>query len=572
MDKNWGQKLQVKIQNIAALLDLLSNPRIAEDKRRVFRIQKVLASYYKEIGDNYYAIEAISVMWELYKADSSHCTSKEMIVMLSELAMLYQQTDDAMRAEEYANLAIKLAGRQSSQIWLKYPYEVLGELCLSSKDYHRAKWYFEACIRYAHQENDSATLAKCTCHLMRTNIHLGTTNSLLSDAERGLSYGEYKGACKLVKSCILLNLAFYYYGKNQLDLSLDKINQATGLMENTHAVDALKVLSEFLDLKIEILKRQGNYKLAVIAYQMQLQVKDRVHNILKNEARLNYSLRYYINQTKTKLVLTEERLHKFEKQTKKKNVLIGAFCTVLVVLMYFVMSQLALLKKVRKYNALLIRKNQVINTQRNQINLQREQLQDHVNKLEFENLISKYEIVKSQIDPHFLFNTFNLLKISITKSSKNAVSLVQHISEFYRSTLRTSDHVLSSLEDELQMIRSYVVIQSIRYNDCFLINTRVDNSLMKHKIPTRSLQLVIENIFKHNELSRARPILINIYHQDRHLVVENTIRAKLKLDTISGYGQKNITKRYNLLGNTEPVFSETESFYVVKLPLIKDEY
>lgn len=571
-DKHWSTRFDARIQNIASLLDLLADPRLSSDKKRVFRIQQLLLAHYREIGDNYYAIEAITEMWNLYQMDTSLCSPEAMIMNLSELAMLHHYTENTNTAKYYATIILKLASARPSKVWFKYPYAVLGELSLDGKDYQRAKWYFKQCMGYARLQNDSPTLARCICSLMRADIYLGTTNNLLNDAEIGIGYGQHKNACKLLKSVISLNLSYYYLSIHAYKKALNKNNEAIRLLQNINSTDALKLKSELLDLKIQILKGQGNYSDMAEALQHQLQTKESIYHQFKNEIRLNHLLRYHINQTKKRLVQTEEKLHRFESSTKKKNVLIGSFCTVLIVLICLVISQLSLLKKVRKYNALLIRKNQVINTQRNQINLQREQLQDHVNRLEFENLITKYEIVKSQIDPHFLFNTFNLLKISITKSSKNAVSLVQHISEFYRSTLRTSDYVLSSLEDELQMIRSYVVIQSIRHHDCFLINTRIDSALLKHKIPTRSLQLVIENIFKHNELSKTKPILINIYHQDKHLVIENTIRAKLKMNTSSGYGQKNITKRYNLLSNAEPVFSETGSFYIVKLPLIKDEY
>ena len=160
---------------------------------------------------------------------------------------------------------------------------------------------------------------------------------------------------------------------------------------------------------------------------------------------------------------------------------------------------------------------------------------------------AKFESLKNQLDPHFLFNSLNVLTSLIDENPKQAEKFTTKLSKVYRYVLEHKDKDLIPLEDELRFAKSYMELLKMRFEDgvSFAIPETVSNPELK--IVPLSLQLLLENSVKHNVITSANPLEIKIYESDGFLVVENNINIKKSIEKSTKVGLKNINQRYSLI-------------------------
>jgi len=179
--------------------------------------------------------------------------------------------------------------------------------------------------------------------------------------------------------------------------------------------------------------------------------------------------------------------------------------------------------------------------------------------------------LKSQLNPHFLFNSLNVLSSLIKKDSDKAQNFVDEFSSVYRYTLDVIEKPVVELKEELDFAKSYLFLQKIRFDNAVDLEIKVDASKLNYFVPPLAVQTLLENAFKHNRASVDNPLNIRIYDEDNLLVIVNNLQPKIKGPDSKGVGLNNLNKRYELLGEEHPHFSVTEKEYVAKIPLIKPE-
>ncbi len=189
-------------------------------------------------------------------------------------------------------------------------------------------------------------------------------------------------------------------------------------------------------------------------------------------------------------------------------------------------------------------------------------------KLKREQLALQYETLKSQVNPHFLFNNLNSLTSLISTNPDKAIDFVKKLSEVYRYVLDQKDHELVALETELKFLESYVFLQRIRFETN--LNIQIDVNPGKFKVIPLSVQMLVENAIKHNEISDKNPLSIRIFStDDDYLVVENQLQKKPGSEG-SGSGIQNIKDRYEFFTSKKVIISETTEKFIVSIPLLKD--
>lgn len=187
-------------------------------------------------------------------------------------------------------------------------------------------------------------------------------------------------------------------------------------------------------------------------------------------------------------------------------------------------------------------------------------------KLAQEKLLFQYETLKSQVNPHFLFNSLNTLSSLVQTNPSLSEEFIRKLSNIYRYILENQEKDLVSLADEVQFVRDYFSLQKIRDEEKIELKVELaetENLL----IPPVSLQLLIENALKHNAATRKNPLVITIHNEgmDR-LVVRNTLQPKLQLSHSSKTGLKNLNERYRLILKREIEIIQTETEFIVKIP------
>lgn len=195
-------------------------------------------------------------------------------------------------------------------------------------------------------------------------------------------------------------------------------------------------------------------------------------------------------------------------------------------------------------------------------------LQQEAAKLQIENTQAKYTALQSQLNPHFLFNSLNTLIAEITYNPDNAVCFTRHLSRVYRYVLQCQDKNLVSLGEEVEFMYSYLFLHKVRLGDCIHCDCRIPAEHLECQLPPLTLQLLVENVIKHNSISPGKPMTIRIETEKEYLKVSNPVSPKKKAGTPSGIGLKNLSNRCRLMSDREIVIRKETDEFMVKVPLI----
>lgn len=189
--------------------------------------------------------------------------------------------------------------------------------------------------------------------------------------------------------------------------------------------------------------------------------------------------------------------------------------------------------------------------------------------LRSENLLTRFEALKSQLDPHFLFNSLNTLQSLITIDTEKAEHYLQQLSSVLRYTLQNKEVI--SLEEELKCVYAYCEMMQIRYGENLKFEFNIDAKYNNFSVLPLSLQSLIENSVKHNVISSKQPLVVTVATGDNSISVSNPIQAKATPEESNGIGLANLTERYRLKWNKTVEITDNGSTFCVKLPLVQND-
>lgn len=180
----------------------------------------------------------------------------------------------------------------------------------------------------------------------------------------------------------------------------------------------------------------------------------------------------------------------------------------------------------------------------------------------------QYQQLKSQINPHFLFNSLNVLVSLINKDGKRATDYTKKLSEVYRYVLTHDLEDTVLVGDELEFISNYIEILQIRFGDGLKFVSEIKESDTHRLIPPMSLQVLIENIVKHNAVTLSNPLTIHLSSDNECLIVSNNIIPRFKVEESMGIGLENLKEKYHIISGKTVVVEQNEKEFTVKLPLL----
>lgn len=181
---------------------------------------------------------------------------------------------------------------------------------------------------------------------------------------------------------------------------------------------------------------------------------------------------------------------------------------------------------------------------------------------------AKFESLKNQIDPHFLFNSLNVLSSLIEENPESAQRFTTSLSKVYRYVLEQKDKELVSVQEELQFAKTYMNLLKMRFENSIFYE--VDDTTLnpEAKVVPLSLQLLLENTIKHNVVSQQKPLYIRIFEESGYLAVQNGYQKKEVLQDRKGVGLQNIVNRYAIISSRKVIVAQTEEYFTVKLPIL----
>lgn len=188
-------------------------------------------------------------------------------------------------------------------------------------------------------------------------------------------------------------------------------------------------------------------------------------------------------------------------------------------------------------------------------------------KLRSESVASRYQSLKNQLNPHFLFNSLNALTNLVYENQDQAARFIRKLSDVYRYTLDVHQQEVVPLKEELKFLESYVFLQKIRHEEGVNVDIRLGDC-PGCAVPPMAIQLLVENAIKHNEISDDNPLHIRIVKEADYLVVTNNLQRKTIREHVNGMGLTNIRARYALLSNRPVTVEETATEFRVQVPLL----
>jgi sensor histidine kinase YesM len=181
---------------------------------------------------------------------------------------------------------------------------------------------------------------------------------------------------------------------------------------------------------------------------------------------------------------------------------------------------------------------------------------------------AQFESLKNQIDPHFLFNSLNVLSSLIEENPENAQKFTTSLSKVYRYVLEQKNKELVSVAEELQFAKTYMNLLKMRFENSITFEIPEHSENEDAKVVPLSLQLILENSIKHNVVSATKPLHIKIYVANNELIITNNLQKKEVLQDRKGVGLQNIVNRYAILTNRKVKIQESNDLFSVQLPIL----
>ena len=184
---------------------------------------------------------------------------------------------------------------------------------------------------------------------------------------------------------------------------------------------------------------------------------------------------------------------------------------------------------------------------------------------------AQFESLKNQLDPHFLFNSLNVLDSLIEENPVQAQRFTNSMSKIYRYVLEQKDKELVSVEEEIDFAKTYCELLKTRFEDAVTFDFNISEEDKKGFVVPLSLQLLLENSIKHNFATSSKPLNIKIFTEKGNLIIENNLQTRELPNTSTGVGLANIVSRYNLLTERNVFVEKSEAFFRVKLPILTEK-
>ena len=202
-----------------------------------------------------------------------------------------------------------------------------------------------------------------------------------------------------------------------------------------------------------------------------------------------------------------------------------------------------------------------------------EDVQVRAERLEKENVQAQFAALKSQVNPHFLFNSLSILSSLVHADAELSEKFIDQLSRAYRYILEQKDNERVLLKTELEFIQAYRFLLNIRFENKFDVIINVPEAdQTRYSIAPLTLQLLVENAVKHNRMSAKEPLQVQIQLEDDNLVVRNNLQPRPQSENSTGVGLQNIITRYTLLTERRVWVGESDGSFVVKVPLLVNEH
>ncbi len=455
----------------------------------------------------------------------------------------YLHKDDL--AETYFNEALVISEKYGYQANSGILFSGLAYIREQKSDFKGAILYYKQALAKGRARNDSYVIALCNEDIGSVYLKLNQTALARKYLNEALSISLTLNNYQRLSS-IYDNLSEVAIKENNL-IEAEKLLLISGQYASKAGItqmisDNHKHLSELYAMRKE-------FKAAYSERLLYEAIKDSILNKETYKQVSDIQNAYILQKKNNEITLLNKNKEIAEANTQRQQLLLNIFAALILSICVL---------------AIMLWRNTRLKQQLNQtLSTQNERLIE-------ENVVAKYEVLKSRVDPHFLFNSLSTLSSIVHTDKHKAIEFIEHFSTLYRNILETIDVSAVKLKDEMAIINNYLYLQKVRFGTKLHIHFEVEHP-EEYYIPTFALQMILENAIKHNIISSNKNLTIIVKLSGNTLIIENNLQRRSPGIVSTGIGQKNLLERYRLFGKELPTFIETENHYTVTLPLFNTQ-
>lgn len=430
---------------------------------------------------------------------------------------------------------------------------VLGALVSIRGDLDSALYWYQRGLRMAEAAHDSTWMGNLLFNIAMASNMTGRRAESEQALRRTLTVIPAGGYAQL-KARVHSYLA-------ELLLDQGKLDEVPRLLDTAQAIatahEAGDVVVDVRRTRARLFKARGEMEKALAEYDRLIDDKDSMATVLREQALAEEQSRFEVSRIEKELALTKAEAEVNALRAQRSWIAWGALA-VIVLLAAVLIGQ---------YRQRYLRKKQAALD----LESDKERLLEENELLHQESLMARFETLKSQIDPHFLFNAMNTLYTLVGTEPKKAREFVSSFSALYRKVLTSRERTIVPVQEELELVHHYLFLQRIRFGDSLRVKVEVPAQALKGFLPPFTLQMLLENAIKHNVISAAHPLHITITVEGDRLVVRNDLLPRGTKEPGTGTGLENIRRRYLMLGAPEPVFTVADPYYTASVPILSQE-
>lgn len=435
-------------------------------------------------------------------------------------------------------------------------------------NYHTSAQNLRQAVRLARTHKQDNLIANCLNNLGIAYTYLGQYNRALVSLKEGLTVNIQQQDSRGIANSYS-DIGNLYLIQKEYNLAIPYYEKALAEATRTKYVKLMSLIYEKMS---QMYEQKGDYKRSFDYYKKYKTINDSLFNQDKTRHIDELNIQYESGKKDLEIEYLRTQNQLKETISKRQSLIITIFF--IAVCIFSILSALLYksIQSKRRVNALLTKQNNLIWEQKAEIESQKSALENYTEELKRENVLAQFETLKNQVNPHFLFNSLNALGSLIKKQPQEAYLFTKEFAKIYRIVLELKEHSVIKLSEELDFIESYLFLQKIRFNDNLRVRIAIPESYHAYVLPPFSIQLAIENAIKHNIISAAQPLLIEVYIEHNAIVIRNNLQVRHNIPESTGVGSKNMTQRYRLISNEIPSFYSDADYFYVHLPLIKDNY
>lgn len=405
----------------------------------------------------------------------------------------------------------------------------------------------------AEAAHDSMWCANLLFNIGMTTHRLGRPMDSERALRRALSFVPAAGYPQL-EARVIVYLAELIMDRGQLEEVPAMLDHAARI---AGAIAAGDVLVDIRRCRVKMYKALGETDQALIEYDRLINDKDSMATVLREQALAEEQTRYEVGRIEKELDLARAEAELNALRAQRSRIAWGALAVIAMLAAVLIVQ----------YRRQYLRKKQAAIA----LESDKERLLEENELLHQENLMARFETLKSQIDPHFLFNAMNTLYTLVETEPKKARAFVSSFSALYRKVLTSRERTIVPVEEELELVHHYLFLQRIRFGDSLQVQVDVPARALKGYLPPFTLQMLLENAIKHNVISAAHPLHIVITVEGGNLIVRNDLHPRGTKESGTGTGLENIRRRYLMLGAPEPTFAVNHPYYTAAVPILSQE-